>query len=401
MRPIRLGIEGFTSFRQPAEVDFEALDLFAITGPTGAGKTSIIDAIIYALYGRTPRVGGSCSDLISQGAERLRVYLQFLSNDRKYQIVRTIKTGGTTKVQLEMMDEKGDWEPLSNKVSDVRDKIDEILGIDFEGFTKSVVLPQGEFDRFLRGEISDRRHIISELLNLSVYVEMGKLARQRADDARKEVELLEQHLAESYANVTKERQQELLSGLRVMGKEQQQLTAELKAIRDLQPAAADLQHWRKSKEETTRGLEISEDKLEAASNRAEVSEKEVIAHTKGITEFERAIQKAGFEDALYHDLLTIVPLARRRADLTASLARAEKEHAATSREIDTVQPALLKAEKATQAAKAVLQDCEDGVTKAKEAYTAARRKQGSADAVRLAIETLGDVHNSKARKPNY
>src|SRR3984893_17686200 len=137
MRPTRLEVEGFTSFRQNVALDFESLDLFAITGPTGAGKTSIIDAIIYALYGRTPRVGGSCSDLISQGAERLRVYLQFSSNDRKYQIVRTIKSGGTTKVQLEMLDEKGDWEPLSNKVVDVRDKIDEIVGIDFEGFTKS------------------------------------------------------------------------------------------------------------------------------------------------------------------------------------------------------------------------------------------------------------------------
>ena len=398
MRPIRLGIEGFTSFRQPAEVDFESLDLFAITGPTGAGKTSIIDAIIYALYGRTPRVGGSCSDLISQGAERLRVYLQFSSNDRKYQIVRTIKSGGTTKVQLEILDEKGDWEPLSNKVSDVRDKIDEILGIDFEGFTKSVVLPQGEFDRFLRGETSDRRHIISELLNLNVYVEMGKLARQRADDARKEVALLEQHLAESYANVTKERQQELLSGLRVMGKEQQQLTAELKTIRDLQPAAADLQHWRKSKEETTRGLAISEDKLKAASDRSEVSEKDVAAHTKSVAELERAIQKAGYEDALYHDLLTIVPLARRRADLAASLARTEKEHSATSREIDAAQPALLKANKGAQAAKVVLQDCEDSVTKAKEAYTAARKKHGSTDAVRLAIEDFGRCSKLESEK---
>ena len=398
MRPIKLGIEGFTSFRQLAEVDFESLDLFAITGSTGAGKTSIIDAMIYALYGRTPRVGGSCSDLISQGAERLRVYLQFSSNDRKYQIVRTIKSGGTTKVQLEMMDEKGDWEPLSNKVADVRDKIDEILGIDFEGFTKSVVLPQGEFDRFLRGETSDRRHIISELLNLNVYIGMGKLARQRADDARKEAALLEQHLAESYADVTKERQQELLSGLKVMGKEQQQITAELKTIRDLQPAAADLQHWRKSKEETTRGLEGSEDKLKAASDRAEVSEKDVAAHARSVAELERAIQKAGYQDALYHDLLTIVPLARRRAGLAASVARTEKEHSATSREIDATQPALLKADKAAQAAKVVLQAYEDGVTKAKEAYTAARKRHGSADAVRLAIEDFGRCSKLESEK---
>ncbi len=57
MRPIRLELEGFTSFRQKAELDFSSLELFAITGPTGAGKTSLIDALVYGLYGRTPRIG--------------------------------------------------------------------------------------------------------------------------------------------------------------------------------------------------------------------------------------------------------------------------------------------------------------------------------------------------------
>ena len=68
MRPISLEMEGFTSFRQRVTIDFTKFDLFAITGPTGAGKTSIIDAMIYALYGCTPRIGNkSIKDLISQG----------------------------------------------------------------------------------------------------------------------------------------------------------------------------------------------------------------------------------------------------------------------------------------------------------------------------------------------
>ena len=64
MRPISIEMEGFISFRERASIDFSNLDLFAITGPTGAGKTSIIDAMTYALYGCTPRVGvGQVSDL--------------------------------------------------------------------------------------------------------------------------------------------------------------------------------------------------------------------------------------------------------------------------------------------------------------------------------------------------
>jgi DNA repair exonuclease SbcCD ATPase subunit len=71
MRPISLEMEGFTSFRQRVTIDFTKFDLFAITGPTGAGKTSIIDAMIYALYGCTPRIGNkSIKDLISQGGDR-------------------------------------------------------------------------------------------------------------------------------------------------------------------------------------------------------------------------------------------------------------------------------------------------------------------------------------------
>lgn len=386
MRPIRLGIEGFTSFRQPAELDFESLDLFAITGPTGAGKTSIIDAIIYALYGRTPRIGGSCSELISQGAERLRVYLQFTSNDQKYQIVRAIKSGEATKVQLERLDEKGGWEPLSNKVVDVRDKIDEIIGIDFEGFTKSVVLPQGEFDRFLRGDTADRRHIISELLNLNVYVEMGKLARQRADNARREIALLHQHLAEAYVDVTREKQQELAGSVKAMQKNQQRVTGELTTVRDLHPVAADLQHWRKSRADTTRELESSKERLKAGSERAEAALKEAVERGRQISELERAIQMAGYEDALYHELLTVVPVARQRADLTVSIARTEEEHSTISKQIDEAQPSLLKAQKTRDGAAAALEGCEGAVAKAKEVYLAARKEHGSADAVRLAIE---------------
>ena len=74
MRPHKLTLEGFTSFRDKIELDFTGLDLFAITGPTGAGKSSLIDAICFALYGQVPRVGDDYKQLISHGAERLSVH---------------------------------------------------------------------------------------------------------------------------------------------------------------------------------------------------------------------------------------------------------------------------------------------------------------------------------------
>ena len=77
MRPIRLEIRGFTAFREPQVVDFEGLDLFAITGPTGSGKSSILDALTFVLYGRAERVGDSVRQLVSQGQPRAAVVLEF------------------------------------------------------------------------------------------------------------------------------------------------------------------------------------------------------------------------------------------------------------------------------------------------------------------------------------
>ena len=89
MRPLELAIEGFTSFRSAQRIDFSPLDLFAITGPTGAGKSSILDAMTFALYGLTMRTGKQASELVSQGATELKVLLRFTVRGSEYRITRT------------------------------------------------------------------------------------------------------------------------------------------------------------------------------------------------------------------------------------------------------------------------------------------------------------------------
>src|SRR3954452_15149342 len=78
MRPKRLEVEGFTAFREPTVVDFEGADLFAFTGPTGAGKSSLVDAIGFALFGRVHRYGEKLVHAaISSGSTEARVRLDF------------------------------------------------------------------------------------------------------------------------------------------------------------------------------------------------------------------------------------------------------------------------------------------------------------------------------------
>ena len=93
MRPLRLAIDGFTAFREHEEVDFEPLELFVITGPTGAGKTSILDAIAFSLYGEVPRLGGTkgTSDVVSLGKMLAHVEFEFsIHNKGRYRIARRL-----------------------------------------------------------------------------------------------------------------------------------------------------------------------------------------------------------------------------------------------------------------------------------------------------------------------
>ena len=93
MRPVRLELEGFTAFRERTVVDFAGVDLFALTGPTGAGKSSVIDAMIFALYGTVPRFGDDrlVGAVVSQGRTECRVRLDFDVGDERWTAVRVVR----------------------------------------------------------------------------------------------------------------------------------------------------------------------------------------------------------------------------------------------------------------------------------------------------------------------
>src|SRR5262245_48417734 len=109
MRPLRLEIQGFTSFRVAQAVDFSGLDLFVITGPTGAGKTSVLDAVALALYGEVPRTGKkNAADLVTHGDTRARVLLEFQADGQTYRVARQLPRNGAQKATLERQ-VGGDW----------------------------------------------------------------------------------------------------------------------------------------------------------------------------------------------------------------------------------------------------------------------------------------------------
>jgi len=205
MRPVRLELEGFSTFRERVVLDFGGLDLVAFTGPTGAGKSSLIDAITFALYGSVARYDDArrVGPVIHQLANEARVRLDFESGGALYLATRVVRRrpskgrdGGdlasTREARLERVEPDGATTVLAGDVKELNAAVEELLGLDFAQFTRTIVLPQGEFAAFLRDDPANRDKLLQRLLDLGVYERMGQLARARAKKAGHQIEVHEE-----------------------------------------------------------------------------------------------------------------------------------------------------------------------------------------------------------------
>jgi DNA repair protein SbcC/Rad50 len=190
MRPLQLTLRGFGPFRDEQQLDFSDVDAFALVGPTGSGKSTVLDAMCFALYGKVPRhgKGAATGDVLSSGTNEMVVALTFDVRDEKYIVVRVVRRKGkagkptTAEARLEHIVEGGDTVPMANGATEVDAAVQALVGLSFEHFTRCVLLPQGEFARFLHDEPRDRRALLLRLLDLGFYDEM----RARAEAISKE-----------------------------------------------------------------------------------------------------------------------------------------------------------------------------------------------------------------------
>lgn len=271
MRPLALTIEGFTCFKdRQGPIDFEPLDLFAIAGPTGAGKSSILDAMIFALYGKVPRMGGKgLTELISLGRDRMAVVLDFRVGQETYRVARRTRRRGATDAQLEQLVDDTE-RPVAEGVRQVEEHMLKLLGLRYDAFTQAVVLPQGEFQRFLKSQPRERREILRDLLRLQVYERMRELARKQQDQLGGRTQNLEDRLQHEYAGVTaaaleeqREQLQQLKAGNKQRAKDLKKLDAELTALRVRFDKSCELV----AKRETLQGLAKREVEINTLSEK--------------------------------------------------------------------------------------------------------------------------------------
>jgi len=182
MRPKYLEIEGLQSFREIQRIDFESLGetgLFGIFGPTGSGKSTILDAITFALYGKVKRADGGTQGIINANMNSVKVAFTFeLAKDGKRKTFRVERVyqrkKGTANscepkvARLMEITDAGDI-PVCDKATEVSSHIKELLGLSHEDFTRAVVLPQNSFQEFLLLGNSDRRKMLERIFYLEEY----------------------------------------------------------------------------------------------------------------------------------------------------------------------------------------------------------------------------------------
>lgn len=191
MKPLKLVLEGFGTYGQRQEISFDGLSLFAISGPTGSGKSLLLDAMTYALYGQTSRLGSRGLDiLISPGSSRLMVELEFEAGGERWRVLRTAERKGAagTVTRNTAVEESRDgrWVrlPDTDRLKEADVVLVRITGLDYAAFTRSVLLPQGKFDEFLQGDASSRRALLKSLLGLDILDRMREKAAELAAEAR-------------------------------------------------------------------------------------------------------------------------------------------------------------------------------------------------------------------------
>lgn len=213
MQILKLSFENINSLKGAWTIDFQAPDfrsgIFAIVGPTGSGKTTILDAICLALYGHTPRIGSitqNANEVMNRDCDSCRSSLEFQTLSGRYRATWSQKkqknfdkTGKYGQVVSTMEKfEDGCWIPITDgsKVTSKKQEVQKIIGLSFDQFKRSVMLSQGDFAAFLKSKPNERAQTLEQitgtqnysLLSTKVY-DLAEEQKKLFEDKQREVEL--------------------------------------------------------------------------------------------------------------------------------------------------------------------------------------------------------------------
>jgi DNA repair protein SbcC/Rad50 len=289
MKPISLTIAGLHSFREKQTIDFQSLcegGVFGIFGPTGSGKSTILDAITLALFGSVERAPNHTQGIMNHAENELFVSFTFelenASCTKRYTVERSFKRGDEWRLKSGMcrLIEVGtETVVLADKWTEVNKAVEQLLGLTMKDFTRAVVLPQGKFAEFLSLKGAERRQMLQRLFHLEPYGDklnkklkerlaavsnelnevvaektgLGDASKEALERAKQELETLRELLTKRKAELhDMEIIMERTKQLWAWQKEKEELEAELARLADEESHIRILEHKKERAEQAER-----------------------------------------------------------------------------------------------------------------------------------------------------
>ncbi|HSN95356.1 MAG TPA: SMC family ATPase, partial [Anaerolineaceae bacterium] len=353
MIPIKLSLEGFTSYRNKQVVDFTEFDVACVSGSNGAGKSSLLDAITFALYGKARK---NDEAIINSACSKAAVVLDFQYETSIYRVARSITRGKGSQVDFFVYNPETDyWKTLSERTaSETNTKIEKTLRLDYETFINASFFLQGKADSFAMKKPSERKQILASILGLDEWERYRDFARDKRSQQQSELELNQSKMDECQAEIDDEpNRKQALAELEKEKAEAHSRTVELQLLRQKQQSE---ETRLKGQRDTLARLE--QQLAKAQSDQAETID-QIAKRNEQLeacqTELARAPQvKANYEnyqtqrqmveglDALQAQ---VQPISDQRRDLVAQI---EREKAVLTNKLQTleIEAARLEGERA-------------------------------------------------------
>ncbi|QHF44678.1 chromosome segregation protein SMC [Pseudomonas sp. S35] len=219
MKILAIRLKNLASLAGPFEIDFTAeplasAGLFAITGPTGAGKSTLLDALCLALFGSVPRLNNTGRDarvpdaegeiatgdprtLLRRGTGEGYAEVDFIGVDgRRYRARWEAnrareKAGGKLQASRQSLRDIDQNQLLASQKGEYKTQLEAALGLNFEQFTRAVLLAQSEFSAFLKADDNDRSELLEKLTDTALYTRLGRRAYDKTKEAREALKLLQ------------------------------------------------------------------------------------------------------------------------------------------------------------------------------------------------------------------
>ena len=297
MIPLHLRISGFLSYRDPIKLDFDSINLACISGHNGAGKSSLLDAFTWSLFGEARGRGADVINL-NQDVKAAEVTLTFRYEGNVYRVQRTLPRNKSTVLEFQVLDggqkaeggrrraEGGIWRPLTEKTTrETQARIEQTLQLDYETFINASFFLQGKADQFTQKKASERKAVLSTILGLEIWdtykertAEKRKLIERDVDEIDGRIAEIDAELAEE--DIRKTRLQELETSLKQLSDAR---SMQEKTLESIKSTAAVLSEQRKLLETLEKTLGNSRASLAGLEAKLTEEESELASYTDLVT----------------------------------------------------------------------------------------------------------------------